>query len=433
VKVAVVGGGVVGLCSALDLARHGADVLLLERNECGSGASSGNAGWVTPALSSPLAEPKATGHALLGMARPRSPFALRPRVDLALLHWCWRFWRSSSELRWRRGTADVLALNAQTFQLFDELRDGGANFEMHPAGLVFAARTHRGLTALRALLRAVAELGYPGTIVEWAQGEAREKEPALSDDVAGAFFASEERHVRPESLVRGLLSAARSAGVEAVEQVDVQRIARTRGGWSMQTQGSTYRCDALIVASGIWTRELLRPLGVQLPLEAAKGYSITSAGTGTVPRHALYLAEAKVGCSPFAEAVRLAGTLELGANDLSLNRRRLDAIVASAALYMRDWRPTRPTVEWAGLRPLPPDGLPLIGSLPGQENLFVATGHGMLGVTLAPATASLLTPLVLSGQRSPKIEPFRPDRFRRIARVDARTRLTRSPAQGRSA
>ena len=432
-KVAVVGGGLVGLSSALDLARHGAEVVLLERGECGSGASSGNCGWVTPALSGPLAEPGAAAHALLGMTRSQSPFALRPRLDPALLHWCWRFWRSSSEARWRRGAAHLLALNARTFQLFDELRAHGAKFEMHSTGLVFATTTQRGLSQFRALFRSVSALGYPGTIVEWERAEALENESSLSDAVVGAFFAREERHVRPESLVSGLLSAVRAAGVEVVEHVEVQRMIREQGAWSLQTQVSTHAADAVVVAAGFWSRELLRPLGIRLPLEAAKGYSITAAGSGTIPRHALYFGEAKVGCSPFAETVRLAGTLELGAHDLSLRRRRLSAIVASAALYLRDWRPNSSAVEWAGLRPLSPDGLPLIGSLPGRDGLFVATGHGMLGVTLAPATASLLTPLVLSGRRSAEIEPFRPDRFRRVVRIDDRAQLNRTQVHGRSA
>ena len=304
---------------------------------------------------------------------------------------------------------------------------------MHGTGLVFASSTHRGLSTFRALFQAVTELGYPGTIDEWGPAEARQNEAALGDAVVGAFFAREERHVRPECLVEGLLHAVKAAGVEVVERVELQRMVRVRGRWSLQTQMSTHVSDVLLVAAGVSSRALLRPLGIRLPLESAKGYSITATGQGTIPRHALYLGEAKVGCSPFADTVRLGGTFELGAQDLSLSRRRLDAITASAAVYLRDWRPDAAAVEWAGLRPVSPDGLPLIGSLPGQESLFVATGHGMLGVTLAPATAALLTPLVLQGRRSPEIEPFRPDRFKRVVRIDDRARPNRAEAQGRSA
>jgi D-amino-acid dehydrogenase len=219
-KVAVIGGGVVGLASALDLARHGAEVFLLERGECGSGASSGNCGWVTPALSRPLAEPGAVAHAVLGMTRPQSPFALRPRLDLAFKDWCWPFGRSSSDARWRRGAAHLLALNARTFQLFDELRARRAIFEMHPTWLLFAATTHRGLTALRALFQSISQLGNPGTVVEWQPAEAREHEPTLSD------------------------------------------------------------ADAAVIAAGVWSRDVLRPHGIRLPLEAAKGYRITATGSG---------------------------------------------------------------------------------------------------------------------------------------------------------
>jgi D-amino-acid dehydrogenase len=149
---------------------------------------------------------------------------------------------------------------------------------------------------------------------------------------------------------------------------------------------------------------------VRIRQEAAKGYSVTAEGEGTKPRLPLYFGEAKVGCSPFDGGVRLAGTLELAGIDLSVDRRRLDAVARSASTYLRDWRPVRPQLEWAGLRPLPADSLPLIGRAPGHPGLFVATGHGLLGVTLAPATGAALVPLVLEDRLVPELEPLRLDR-----------------------
>lgn len=411
VDVAVVGGGVVGLCSALDLARRGAEVAVLERSTCGAGASLRNGGWITTALSTPLPEPGAAVHALMAMVQPRSPFMLRPRLDPALAAWIWRFWRSSSSRQWRRGLGHLVALNARTAQLFDELRDQGVEFEMHDTGLILVARTGKGLDHIRSLFAALAEVGHKGVTEECDSDELHAREPALAADVVGGIHALGERHVRPESLVSGLKEAATKAGVRILEQSEVTRLARSNGRWALSNGDAEHLSRRVVIAAGSWSRGLLHQLRINLRLEGAKGYSITAKGTGRAPAHSLYLTEAKVGFTPFHDASRLSGTLELGSLDSKLRRRRLDAIVASSSVYLDDWSPSSPTVEWAGVRPLAPDGLPLIGALPGQEGLFVATGHGMFGVTLAPGTASALTPLVLEDRMVPELEPFRPDRF----------------------
>jgi D-amino-acid dehydrogenase len=169
----------------------------------------------------------------------------------------------------------------------------------------------------------------------------------------------------------------------------------------------------VLITAGVWSSSLLRRRGLRLPLQAAKGYSITAASNGTGPTHSLYLTETKIGFSPFKGAIRIAGTLELTGIDLKLTRTRVDALFRGSARYLHDWHPGEPKIEWAGLRPLTADGLPLIGALPGQDGLYVATGHGMLGVTLAPATAAALTPLILEGKHNPDLTPFRPERFTR--------------------
>jgi D-amino-acid dehydrogenase len=174
--------------------------------------------------------------------------------------------------------------------------------------------------------------------------------------------------------------------------------------------GDVVEADRVVVAGGSWTGRILASLGVRVPQEAAKGYSVTACGIGTAPRLALYLGEAKVGCSPFEGTVRLAGTLELAGLDLRIRRARLEAVARAPERYLRDWRPVDPELEWAGLRPLPADSLPLIGAVPGRRGLFVATGHGMLGITLAPATGAALAPLVLEDRLVPELEPFALDR-----------------------
>jgi D-amino-acid dehydrogenase len=410
-RVAVIGGGVIGLCCARSLARAGAEVTLVERDRCGEATSSGNAGWVTPSLSTPIPEPGALATALRWMLTPSSPFRIRPRLDPSLFGWCWRFWRASSRERWLAGTAATLELNERTPELFDELRSTGVDFEMHSGGLVFAARSPKAVAVCREHLEALSASGYVGDVEEWDADETRAREPALADDLVGVLRVVGDRHVRPETLLEGLARWIRANGVSVVEQNPVEELRRTNGKWSIRVPGGTVEAERVVVAAGIWSRALLHPLGVRLPLQAAKGYSITANGTGTAPRHPLYLVEAKIGLSPFDEAVRVAGTLELAGIDLRTSRGRMDGLLRAASAYLHDWRPTGPRVDWAGLRPLAPDGLPLIGALPGHDGLFVATGHGMIGITLAPATAAALTPLVLENRLDPVLAPFGPDRF----------------------
>jgi D-amino-acid dehydrogenase len=157
---------------------------------------------------------------------------------------------------------------------------------------------------------------------------------------------------------------------------------------------------------------LLRRLGMRVPIVGARGYSVTLAGRGTPPRHALYLAEAKLGVSPFAGGVRIAGVFELGASKAEARAGAGARLIAAARPYLAGWKPDADgeIAVWAGLRPATSDGLPVIGALAGLDGVYLATGHGMLGVTLAPATAALLAPLVLEGRSAPELAPFDPGR-----------------------
>jgi D-amino-acid dehydrogenase len=169
----------------------------------------------------------------------------------------------------------------------------------------------------------------------------------------------------------------------------------------------------VVVAAGLSTAPLLRRLGARIPLVGARGYSVTLAGQGTPPRHALYLAEAKLGLSPYRAGVRIAGVFELGARTATAPPGAGRRLGEAATPYLEGWRPdpAEPAEAWAGLRPSTPDGLPLIGAVPGLDGLYLATGHGMLGVTLAPATAAALAPLVLEDRVVAELAPFDPARF----------------------
>ena len=409
-KVAVVGGGVIGLSCAWYLQKGGAEVVVLERDTVGMAASRGNAGWITPGLSSPIAAPGVAEQALRWMLRSDSPFLIRPRLDPALAAWLWKFWRSSGRSQYLAGLRAQLALNARTLELFDGLARDGVEFEMHRDGLLFLFVSERALEEEAKVLDELVREGYPGEVQRLTRAEAQALEPAVGDGVAGALLAPAERHVRPETLTLGLASALRDSGGEVRERVEVTRIAGGRAGWRVEAGGEEVAADRVVVAGGAWTGRILKPLGIPIRQQAAKGYSITARGSGTRPGRPLYLGEAKVGCSPYDDGVRLAGTLELAGLDLSIDPKRLAAVARAPVAYMRDWRPAEPELEWAGLRPIPADTLPLIGAVPGRDGLYVATGHAMLGITLAPATGAALAPLVLEDRLVPELAPFRIDR-----------------------
>jgi D-amino-acid dehydrogenase len=412
--VVVVGGGVIGLCVAEALQRRGAGVTVLDAGHCGAAASAGNGGWVTPGLCTPLSAPGTMGQALRWMLRPDSPLLLRPSVNPEFLRWSVDFARSTSVRRYRAGLAALVPLGERSLEAFDELRDAGVGFEMHADGLLFAATSLRHRDEELRVLRELHAYGYQGRLEVLDAGQARALEPTLGEAVAGAILAADERHVRPEQLTAGLAEHLRAAGTAIHEHTPVTGLWRDGLSWRVELDGGdSVRARRVVVAAGTATATLLAPLGLRLPLQGAKGYSVTDAEPALRPARPLYLLEAKVGVSPFAGGVRLAGTLELGSSDPSLNRRRLAALDAAAVRYLDGWRPGGGRREWAGFRPTLPDGLPAIGPVAGHDGVFVATGHQMLGVTLAPATAKILAPAVLDGGRSLELAPFSPDRFGR--------------------
>jgi len=398
VRVDVVGGGVVGLSCAFALRRGGADVTVYERGRVGEGCSRGNTGWICPGLSAPLPAPGVMGGALRGMLHRDSPLLISPLLGPSFLRWSWGFWRASSRERYRAGLKATVALTKSAFADYDEMHGAGVEFEMHSTGMLVAALTEPGLDEYAAMLTEAEEAGYEGPVRVISGDEARALDPALSEAVIGGVHAPSERYVRPESVSNGLAAWLRANGAGVEESTAVADL-------------GDLDADAVVVAAGAWSGKLLGES--RFPMEAAKGYSITAKSSGTLPRHALYLSEGKVGTSTFdGDLLRIAGIFDLTGIDETLKRKRIDVIVRSSAAFLKDWEPGDIELEWAGLRPYPSDGLPVIGAVPGRDGLFVATGHGRMGITLGPITGKLIAEVILDGASPRELEPFRIERFR---------------------
>lgn len=412
-RIAIIGGGVVGLACGWSLATRGADVVVLERAVVGDGASKGNTGWVSPTISTPLASPGTLAMGLKSALDPNGALVIRPELDTRWLRWLWAFRGAASRERFLRGVEALHNLNRRTFEVLDAYAADGVEFEMHGGGILVLGKTPKGIAWFAPVFEDLKKVGFEGGIEQLTPEQARAIEPALSDEVQHVIRTTIDRYVQPQSLMIGLAERIRDLGHEVREGIDVTGLRRTPSGWAIDTDQDPVEADRVIVATGAQSPALLKPLGLDVPIVPAKGYSITLKGEGTRPSEALYLTEPKIGISGYDEGVRIAGVFELPGKDLSVDRERLDQVVADACSFLRDWHPasTEASVEgWAGWRPATPDSLPLLGPVPGHDGLFLATGHGMLGVTLAPSTGALLAEMVLDGARPDWVAPMRPDR-----------------------
>jgi D-amino-acid dehydrogenase len=412
-RVVVIGAGVIGLTTAYDLAREGAEVVVVDARASGLGASAVNAGWFVPAEATPVPGPKMVGQTLRWMLRRDSPVYIRPSLDPRFAAFLLGMWRRSNARDQRAGFEAHLRLASDTAEVLDAYRADGVEFEMHAAGLLMTFTERENLELHLGTLDLVRRFDLDPRVL--IGDDVRAHEPQLSDQVHGGIFFPHERHLDPRALVQGLHARLLELGVKIVEHTPVTSVrttgsSRRRTVTSVLTESGLIDGDAFVLAAGAWTGRLSALFGHRLPVRPGKGYSID---VPAVPlRSATNLSDAKVALTPYADRLRLAGTMEFAGLDERVNDVRVRAILRAPAAYLRDWRqPIGSLRPQAGMRPMTPDGIPAIGRLPGTSNTYVSTGHGMLGVTLAAGSARALTELVVHGSRPPQLAPFDPARF----------------------
>jgi glycine/D-amino acid oxidase-like deaminating enzyme len=416
--IAVVGGGAIGLSVAYYLSQCGAEVALFERGMLGRGCTWGAAGWISPSESAPVIGPQAIPQALHSLGRPSAALYLRPALDASLYRWLLQALRYCNSAAATRGLQAMAELSRPTFALYDELGSAGLGAGMTSHGLLHVFSRRR--PAARSLASAAVMRQYGYTVPDDLLGgaELRELEPTLSRRAEAGYLIGQERHVDPAQLTAGLAGLARKAGAEIWEQAEVRRLdVAGRQVQAIATADGPIPAASVILAGGASCGTLLRPLGIRLPLTAGKGYSFLRR-LRTLPGRPIHLGDVKVAVTPFARGLRVAGTMELSGNNEVLRRSRTRAIARGTAPYFDGWDDLEPGSDgrepeelWVGRRPLTPDGLPILDRVHPFDNLFIATGHSMLGVTLAPASGKALAGYVLTGQRPGLLEPFRLRRF----------------------
>jgi D-amino-acid dehydrogenase len=332
-----------------------------------------------------------------------------------MARWLWRFWRYCNPRDFEHGLHAVANFNRRTLALYDELEKEGVPIELHKQGLLFVFLDRRYMEGVRQEFDHHQAYGYqiPDPL---GASEIKALEPSLSDAVQHGFLVPEEYHVRPESLARGYAKKLNEMGVEIRSGVDV--LGGARGGANgkivgLETNQGRMPADDVLIAAGAWSGQVAEQFGVRLPVQAGKGYSITiNGGAGPRLNRPVYLGEAKVGCTPFDGAVRFAGTMELSGINTELDRRRVVGLRKGIQGYLATRLEPDAGTEWVGMRPLTPDGLPMLGRIPGYDNLYLATGHAMLGITMAPVTGETMAELMTGTLASSALAAFDPGRFR---------------------
>ncbi len=325
-----------------------------------------------------------------------------------LAPWLARFWRHCNRTDFERGSRALAALGADTLDQFDRLEADGLSFEQHRDGLLMVFREQKTMDAELALL----EKAEYGPLRVLTSKGIRDREPALRLLHAGGIHVQPERHLRPELLASELARYLGEAEVDIIEGCEVTGFAFAgKGARGLLTDRGSIEADAFVVATGAEAASLAGRCGARLPIQAGKGYSVTVDRPLTRVNTPLYLGEAMIGVAPFDGALRVAGTMELSGLNLKLDPKRIAALRRAAEGEVPGIFEGGEVKEWVGMRPLTPDGLPVIGRLPRQDNIYIASGHQMMGVLLAPSTGKVVTELILDGRASVDLEPFAPDRF----------------------
>jgi D-amino-acid dehydrogenase len=410
--VIIVGGGVIGTACAHYLVRTGFRVTVLDADRMGQACSHGNCGLVCPSHVLPLAEPGAIRSALKAMLSPDAPFSIRPRVDLRLWSWLWHFaWRCNHRDMLDAGQA-IQAILESSLVEYQRLVEGERiECEWQRRGLLFVYRSPTALESYATTNDLLSET-FHAPARKLAVEELLALEPSLKTDVAGGWYYDHDAHLRPDKLLRSWRDHLQASGVEFREQVQVHGFDHADGKASVaRTSQGTFVADEFIVATGATTPFLEQELGCRIPIQPGKGYSLTMPRPADCPQIPMIFPEHRVAVTPMASGYRLGSIMEFAGYDSSIQPERLALLKTAAACYLRE--PWCDPVEevWYGWRPMTWDSLPIIDRSPRAANVWVAAGHNMLGLSMAPATGKLVAELVAGIPPHIDPRPYRISRF----------------------
>jgi D-amino-acid dehydrogenase len=409
-SVVIVGGGLAGLSTALFLTERDAEVTILDHGALGGGAARGNAGFMNSTMINPLAGPGAILSAVKSFRDPARALRVHPMQVPKLAPWFIRFALACTAKKHASTSKALVDFNRPMHDAIATMRTAGVSVELGDellcpfhdvafaekfAGEMSELATHIGLAPMQML----------------DGDEVRRLVPEITDHVRAGFVVPGDRMIDPRVFVDSMIDVLKNRGVRLVEHAPLTSVEHANGRVArVMSNGQAFTADEFLLTAGAGIRTVGKQFGLSIPVVAGQGYNVALPTSPGLTRPVIF-EEAHAVATPFADRIRLGGTMEFGGENPAFDGRRVDAIIAGLGKFVRlDFTARKDT--WAGCRPMSPDGKALLGRPKGWSNLSIAGGHGMYGLTLAPVTGRAMSELLLDGRSSTDLRPFDPNRFR---------------------
>jgi D-amino-acid dehydrogenase len=411
-KLVIVGGGVIGLSTAYYALKEGYQVTVLDRNGVDDdNCSSANAGMIVPSHFTPLAAPGVISKGLRWMLDKESPFYVRPRLSLELARWAWLFCQHANQKHVEAVRHTLCELNLESRRLFQEL-SLEEDFGLQSRGLLMLCETQKTLDEEAEIAKQAREIGLDAKPLD--SRAVAELDPGINMNIAGAVHFADDCHLDPARFLASLTRRIKQMGGKIIHDCAVDKITFCDGKASgVSGPNRNFEGDNFVISGGSWSPKILRQIGLRLPMQSGKGYSLTLPNPTRLPQLCSILTEAKVAVTPMGNSLRFAGTMEIGGLGTSIDPARVRGIIKAATRYFPDFKISDfdGIKPWVGLRPVSPDGMPYLGKVPRLDNLVVATGHAMMGLSLAPVTGKLVTDILTNRPPFLALDALAPDRF----------------------
>ncbi len=409
-SVTIIGAGIVGICCALSLQERGIHVRLVDRGEPGQETSFGNAGVISPWSVIPQAMPGIWKNIPRMLLSRTGPLTVHPTFWPKMVPWGLRFLRQSSEAKAREISDAMDLLCRPSVDLYRRHLQGTGHEGLVVDSFYVHAFRHADRPTLDSLDYKMRR--EKGAELEVIGAEAlRAMEPALSHDFrAAVVIKGQARAVSPGKIGQVLAEKAIMRGAEFIK-AEVTGLSRSaNGGWEIRTTNEILQAERIVLAAGVWSAVLLRPLGLSVPLAAERGYHVEFPKAGVTLKNSVMDVDAKIVASSMADGVRVAGSSEFADADAPADPRKKALLTQQARAMLPDLDPGEVNF-WMGRRPSFPDSLPSIGPIPAQHGLFSAFGHSHYGLMMAPKTGEMVADLLANRTSNVSLEAFMADRF----------------------